>query len=51
MPIDPEAAVGAAVGEVSFSWISSDVVLYHLAIGRLTTGRQRRPGRPALDHG
>ncbi len=33
MPIDPEAAVGAAVGEVSFSWTSSDVLLYHLAIG------------------
>jgi acyl dehydratase len=33
MPIDPEAAVGATVGEVSFSWTSSEVLLYHLAIG------------------
>ncbi|HEX5087654.1 MAG TPA: MaoC/PaaZ C-terminal domain-containing protein [Nocardioides sp.] len=33
MPIDPEAAIGAPVGERSFSWTSSDVLLYHLAIG------------------
>jgi acyl dehydratase len=33
MPIDPEEAIGAPVGEVSFSWSSSDVLLYHLAIG------------------
>ena len=33
MPIDPEVAIGAPVGEVSFSWTSSDVLLYHLAIG------------------
>ena len=33
MPIDPDAAIGAEVGEVSFSWTSSDVLLYHLAIG------------------
>src|SRR5690349_4222248 len=33
MPIDPDAAIGATVGEVSFSWTSSDVLLYHLAVG------------------
>jgi len=33
MPIDPEQAIGRPVGEVSFSWTSSDVLLYHLAIG------------------
>jgi acyl dehydratase len=33
MPIDPHAAIGAGVGEVSFSWTASDVLLYHLAIG------------------
>jgi acyl dehydratase len=33
MPIDPSVAIGAPVGEVSFSWSSSDVLLYHLAIG------------------
>ena len=33
MPIDPQAAIGAEVGEVSFSWTASDVLLYHLVIG------------------
>jgi acyl dehydratase len=33
MPIDPEQAIGAPVGERSFVWRSSDVLLYHLAIG------------------
>jgi acyl dehydratase len=33
MPIDPDAAIGAEVGELSFSWTPSDVLLYHLAIG------------------
>jgi acyl dehydratase len=33
MPIDPDAAIGATVGETSFSWTPSDVLLYHLAIG------------------
>ena len=33
MPIDPDAAVGAEVGTVSFSWTESDVLLYHLGIG------------------
>jgi acyl dehydratase len=33
VPIDPERAIGAELGEVSFSWTSSDVLLYHLALG------------------
>ena len=33
MPIDPAKAIGADLPEVSFAWTSSDVLLYHLAIG------------------
>jgi acyl dehydratase len=33
MPIDPEKAVGAALPDRSFAWTSSDVLLYHLALG------------------
>lgn len=33
MPIDPEVAIGADLGETTFSWESSNVLLYHLAIG------------------
>ncbi|MPY78097.1 MAG: 3-alpha,7-alpha,12-alpha-trihydroxy-5-beta-cholest-24-enoyl-CoA hydratase [Actinophytocola sp.] len=33
MPIDPAVAVGADLGETSFSWEPSDVLLYHLGIG------------------
>lgn len=33
MPIDPERAIGADLGEVSFSWTVSDVLRYHLALG------------------
>ncbi|MBP2324189.1 acyl dehydratase [Kibdelosporangium banguiense] len=33
MPIDPAVAVGASLGETTFSWTSSDVLLYHLALG------------------
>jgi acyl dehydratase len=33
MPIDPEVAVGASLGETTFSWTPSDVLLYHLALG------------------
>jgi acyl dehydratase len=33
MPIDPAKAIGAELPEVSFEWTSSDVLLYHLAIG------------------
>ena len=33
MPIDPERAIGAELGELHFSWAASDVLLYHLALG------------------
>jgi acyl dehydratase len=33
MPIDPEVAIGASLPDQTFSWESSDVLLYHLAIG------------------
>lgn len=33
MPIDPEVAVGAELPEIEFSWTSTDVLLYHLALG------------------
>ena len=33
MPINPDQAIGATVSETTFSWTSSDVLLYHLAIG------------------
>ena len=33
MPINPDEAIGAQVGSTTFSWGSSDVLLYHLGIG------------------
>ncbi|MFF5992465.1 MaoC/PaaZ C-terminal domain-containing protein [Prauserella flavalba] len=33
MPIDADTAIGADLGETTFSWTSSDVLLYHLALG------------------
>jgi acyl dehydratase len=33
MPIDPDVAIGAELPDRSFSWSSSDVLLYHLALG------------------
>ncbi|MCZ4500746.1 MAG: MaoC like domain protein [Marmoricola sp.] len=33
MPIDPAVAIGADLGSRTFSWSSSDVLLYHLGIG------------------
>jgi acyl dehydratase len=33
VPIDPDRAIGAALGERTFSWNASDVLLYHLALG------------------
>ncbi|PXY28089.1 MaoC/PaaZ C-terminal domain-containing protein [Prauserella muralis] len=33
MPIDPDAAIGADLGDTTFAWTSSDVLLYHLALG------------------
>jgi acyl dehydratase len=33
MPIDPEVAIGAELPDRTFSWESSDVLLYHLGVG------------------
>ncbi|MGI5128122.1 MaoC/PaaZ C-terminal domain-containing protein [Pseudonocardia sp. CA-107938] len=33
MPIDPDQAIGAALPERAFRWDTSDVLLYHLALG------------------
>lgn len=33
MPIDPAVAIGAELGETTFAWTASDVLLYHLALG------------------
>jgi acyl dehydratase len=33
MPIDPAVAVGADLGVTKFEWSSTDVLLYHLALG------------------
>ncbi|WP_028661741.1 MaoC/PaaZ C-terminal domain-containing protein [Saccharomonospora saliphila] len=33
MPIDPDIAVGADLGESTISWTADDVLLYHLALG------------------
>lgn len=33
MPIDPAVAVGADLGTTKFEWTSTDVLLYHLALG------------------
>ncbi len=33
MPIDPDVAIGAQLPDRTFSWESSDVLLYHLGIG------------------
>lgn len=33
MPIDPDLALGAQLPEQQFAWTSSDVLLYHLALG------------------
>ncbi|CAM3495666.1 MaoC/PaaZ C-terminal domain-containing protein [Kibdelosporangium persicum] len=33
MPIDPSVAIGASLGETTFEWMPSDVLLYHLALG------------------
>src|SRR5690349_15818659 len=37
MPIDPAVAVGADLGVTKFEWSSSDVLLYHLALGADTS--------------
>ena len=49
MPIDPDVAIGAQLPDRTFSWESSDVLLYHLGIGAGSQpGRQRGPCSAAL---
>ncbi len=64
MPIDPEVAIGAQLPDRTFSWESSDVLLYHLGIGagsrpgdnvdptalRYTARRRRPAGAAQLRH-
>lgn len=33
MPIDPQVAIGSELPPLDFTWTSSDVLLYHLALG------------------
>ncbi len=42
MPIDPKKALGAKLGEGSYSWTKDQVILYHLGVGA---------GVPATDPG
>ncbi len=42
MPIDPKKALGARLGEGSYSWTKDQVILYHLGVGA---------GVPATDPG
>jgi acyl dehydratase len=37
MPIDPAVAIGADLGVTKFEWTSTNVLLYHLALGADTT--------------
>jgi acyl dehydratase len=37
MPIDPSVAIGADLGVTKFEWSSTDVLLYHLALGADTS--------------
>ena len=49
MPIDPAVAIGADLGETRFSWASSDVLLYHLALGAGAAPRDPRELRYVLE--
>lgn len=51
MPIDPSAAVGAQMPEQEFSWSSSDVLLYHLALGAGNPPTDPRELRYATERG
>lgn len=49
MPIDPTVAIGAALPEQQFDWSSSDVLLYHLALGAGTDPLSERELRYATE--
>ncbi|MGH3763380.1 MaoC/PaaZ C-terminal domain-containing protein [Actinophytocola sp.] len=49
MPIDPDVAIGADLGTTEFSWTSTDVLLYHLALGAGGTPTDPRELRYVLE--
>jgi acyl dehydratase len=49
LPIDPTVAIGADLGETTFSWTSSDVLLYHLGLGAGTKATDPRELRYVLE--
>ncbi|MBB3664991.1 MULTISPECIES: MaoC/PaaZ C-terminal domain-containing protein [Prauserella salsuginis group] len=49
MPIDPDRAIGADLGETTFSWGVSDVLLYHLALGAGSAPTEPRELRYATE--
>jgi acyl dehydratase len=49
VPIDPDRAIGAALGDREFSWTASDVLLYHLALGAGTDPVDTRELRYAYE--
>ncbi|MFC4001033.1 MaoC/PaaZ C-terminal domain-containing protein [Prauserella oleivorans] len=49
MPIDPATAIGADLGEATFAWTASDVLLYHLALGAGTDPLDPRELRYAYE--
>jgi acyl dehydratase len=49
VPVDPAVALGAELPELAFAWSSSDVLLYHLAIGAGTPPTEPRELRYAYE--
>jgi acyl dehydratase len=49
LPIDPSVAIGADLGATAFSWTSSDVLLYHLALGAGVAATDPRELRYVLE--
>ena len=41
MPIDPQKALGAKLGEGKYSWTKDQVILYHLGVDAPTLVRLR----------
>lgn len=51
MPIDPSVAIGAELGTAEFSWSTSDVMLYQLALGAGSDPLSPRELRYATEQG
>jgi hypothetical protein len=49
MPIDVEVALNAELDPIEFSWVSSDVQLYHLGLGAGKDPMDRRELRYLVD--